>query len=228
MNVLNVLLKTVKKLFTSKEPISLPIKEPATEELNCSLYLPVKDFEDHYTISPDGQVFGKHRTTTDAIGRTVTRYPRKISCYQKNDGYIAATLAKHGERYCKYVHRMVAEVYVPNPDPSTHIYVRFKDGNRSNVKHTNLEWSKQSCDADYVSYKEKSNRKYGAKVNNEILDLLLTRVLNKTLNVTQAASLTGYGVSYMSVILRRRAKEVGLIEQWYSAISRRKHDNFTR
>ena len=104
----------------------------------------------------------KQRTTVDTLGRTVTRYPRDMTCYIKSDGHVGVTLSMYGDRYCKYVHRLVAERFVANPDPQTHIFVRFKDGNKENCRWDNLEWTKQSCDADYVIYKDKVNRKYGS------------------------------------------------------------------
>jgi hypothetical protein len=39
----------------------------------------------------------------------------------------------------EYVHRLVAETFIPNPLELK--YVIFKDGNKTNVNVNNLEWS---------------------------------------------------------------------------------------
>jgi hypothetical protein len=40
----------------------------------------------------------------------------------------------------KYVHRLVAQAFVPNPDPQTLVYVHHIDGNPVNNHWTNLRW----------------------------------------------------------------------------------------
>ncbi len=225
---MNVLMKKLKKFFTLKIPTKSALEMLNIQENFSTLYLPIKGFEDYYEISPLGHIRSKQRTIVDSLGRTVTKYPGDMSCYTKRDGHIAVTLSMHGNKYIKYVHRLVAECYVTNPDPQTHIFVRFKDGNKENIRWDNLEWTKQSCDADYITYKDKVNRKYGSKVNNEILDELLVKVLSKSLNVTQAALLVGYGSSYMSVCLRRRAKQLGLMDVWKQVISKGRYDKSPR
>jgi len=174
----------------------------------------VKGFEDYYEVSPFGNVRSKERTFIDSIGRCVTRFPKNMGCYVKPDGYAVVTLSREKQKYTKYVHRLIAECYVTNPDPSTHIFVKFKDGNKENIRWDNLEWTKQSTDADYVIYKDTLNRKYGYKVNNDILDNLLTCILYQGMSVSEAAAQVGYSNGYMSVVLRRRAEQLDLMDVW--------------
>lgn len=183
----------------------------------------MKGLEDCYEVSPFGNVRSKERTIIDSIGRRVTRYPRDMSLYTKPDGYTAVSLSKGGQKYIRYIHRLIAECYVTNPDPSTHIFVRFKDGDKENIRWDNLEWTKQSPDADYVIYKDKLNRKYGYKVNNNILDALLTCVLYQGMSVGRAAAQVGYSNGYMSVVLRRRAEQLDLMHVWRSTVSVGRH-----
>ena len=179
----------------------------------------MKGLEDCYEVSPFGNVRSKERTIIDSIGRRVTKYPRDMSRYVKPDGFTAVSLSREGQKYSRYVHRLIAECYVINPDPSTHIFVRFKDGNKENIRWDNLEWTKQSTNADYVIYKDNLNRKYGYKVNNEILDDLLAGVLYKGMTVNEAATQIGYSNGYMSVVLRRRAAQRDLMDVWKATVS---------
>ena len=56
-------------------------------------------------------------------------------------GYYRVTLSTVGKRpEVVFNHRITGELFVPNPDPSNTL-VTFKDTNKSNLVHTNLEWS---------------------------------------------------------------------------------------
>lgn len=77
-------------------------------------------------VSPTGIVYG-------AKGK------RKL--FKRKDGYVQLTTkckeAKGG--YAKFfVHRMVAELYVPNQDNKR--YANHKDGDKANNHYDNLEW----------------------------------------------------------------------------------------
>lgn len=102
----------------------------------------IKGFE-KYTIDQDGVIFSK---TTG----------RRMKCLKHTAGYCrVALLDANGKSKFKYVHRLVAETYILNPDNKPQ--VNHIDGNRSNHKLTNLEWVTQS-ENDLHSYKN-LNRK---------------------------------------------------------------------
>lgn len=46
-----------------------------------------------------------------------------------------------GKQYTKGVHHLVAECFVPNPDPEKFTHVNHKDGNKYNNAYWNLEWT---------------------------------------------------------------------------------------
>ncbi len=79
--------------------------------------------------------------------------PILLSGY-KNAGYNAIpTRKKDGKNTLRYVHKLVAELFVPNPE--NHKRIIFKDRNRSNCAANNLQW------VSYETYK--SYRKEFAK-----------------------------------------------------------------
>ena len=53
-------------------------------------------------------------------------------------GYLKVRLCKHGKIFKKRVHRLVAEVFIDNPNDLPQ--VNHKDGNKENNSITNLEW----------------------------------------------------------------------------------------
>jgi hypothetical protein len=46
----------------------------------------------------------------------------------------------------KFVHRLVAETFIPNPDNLP--YIKHKDGNKENNRADNLEWVSKGGDQE--------------------------------------------------------------------------------
>ena len=55
-----------------------------------------------------------------------------------------------------FVHRLIAAVFVPNPDPEKYTIVNHKDSDRSNFNKENLEW----CDYSWNALPENKGGKY--------------------------------------------------------------------
>ena len=86
---------------------------------------PITDYE-HYSICPDGSVIN-HRTN-----RQLT------PIVNKQTGYVQADLWKHNKGKRFYIHRLLALVYIPNPN--NYPEVNHIDSNRANNALSNLEW----------------------------------------------------------------------------------------
>lgn len=56
----------------------------------------------------------------------------------RNRNYMMVTYSEYGEQYSYYVHRLVGEAFVSNPDEKPQI--NHKDGNPANNNAENLEW----------------------------------------------------------------------------------------
>ena len=85
----------------------------------------VPGFNGRYFVSDDGAVFNQRM------------HAMKPSINHKT-GYCQALLVKDGRYVMRYVHRLVAESFVENPNSSWE--VNHKDGNKQNNKASNLEW----------------------------------------------------------------------------------------
>ena len=96
----------------------------------------VKGYEGLYAIDEDGQIYSyiskKYLKPTD-----------------NGKGYMIIGLVKNGKRKNHYIHRLVCEAYLDNPNNL--LEVNHKDKNPKNNKLDNLEW----CDRSYnVSYSQ--------------------------------------------------------------------------
>ena len=85
----------------------------------------VPGYEGLYMVSDQGRVFGLRR------GRVLHARRRHL-------GYMDVALSKDGRVTRHFIHRLVALVFVPNPDNKPQI--NHIDGNRWNARAVNLEW----------------------------------------------------------------------------------------
>lgn len=65
-----------------------------------------------------------------------------LSICDNGNGYKQVFISVNGKRYVRYIHRLVAECFIPNPDELPEI--NHKDGNKANNDATNLEWCTSS------------------------------------------------------------------------------------
>jgi len=64
-----------------------------------------------------------------------------LTLNQTSDGYYMTQLWNNdGSKRFYRTHRLVAEEFCNNPNPTTHTYVNHKDGNKRNNHASNLEW----------------------------------------------------------------------------------------
>lgn len=95
----------------------------------------INDNLTNYEISDDG-----------IIRNTQTNHVLALSKDEK--GYLYTSLYVNGNRYGKFVHRLVAEAFIPNPENKPNI--NHKDFDTGNPKVGNLEWCTQKENIDYT------------------------------------------------------------------------------
>lgn len=85
----------------------------------------IRGYEGLYAITSCGKVWSYKRQKFLKQGK-------------KADGYYRVCLCKNGEKKYYYIHRLVAEAYLPNPDNKPQ--VNHKDENKEHNWVSNLEW----------------------------------------------------------------------------------------
>ena len=95
---------------------------------------PVKGFDGYY-VTKDGKVWSAKQS-----GKWL--YPTISS-----NGYLTVGLMSNGRRLRRYVHRLVAEAWITNPDGLPE--VNHKDENKTNNTVENLEWCTSRYNSNY-------------------------------------------------------------------------------
>lgn len=114
----------------------------------------VKGYEGYYEVDQFGRVFGLDRTITVVDGERTYEKPiagRQLKQSMHDKGYKTVSLTKDGQTKQMFVHRIVAEAFLPNPENLP--MVNHKDEDKTKNFLENLEW----CTAAY-------NRTYGKAI----------------------------------------------------------------
>jgi len=91
------------------------------------IYYDIKGYEGIYQLSKDGKVLSKARQGAKT----------KVLKGARGE-YLCVHLTKNGKTKKKRIHRLLAEMFIPNPDNKPQ--VNHKDGNKYNNSLENLEW----------------------------------------------------------------------------------------
>lgn len=113
--------------------------------MDNEIWKPIKGYEGLYEVSNYGRVRNVPRVIKKEL-RVMTIKPRMISQYISKIGYPAVTLCKNKQSRCNFIHRIIAEAFIPNPEnkPCIDHINAIKTDNRLK----NLRW---------VTRKENSN-----------------------------------------------------------------------
>jgi NUMOD4 motif./HNH endonuclease. len=108
------------------------------------IWRPVTDFEDLYQVSN--------------LGRIRTLRTNKVLTNKNVKNYFSVRLFKDGLDTQRYVHRIVAQAFIPNPNGFRE--VNHKDENPHNNNVENLEWCTRKYNANYGTAQERRIAKF--------------------------------------------------------------------
>jgi len=102
----------------------------------------IPNYEKRYRISNHGRIRSLHRKVKHGLVKSYTLEERILKPSTEN-GYARVFLYKDKKAERVYVHRLMAEIFMPLPDCYKDIlpYIKHTDGNRLNNHINNLKYS---------------------------------------------------------------------------------------
>ena len=169
-------------------------------------YLPIKGYEDLYEVSSKGEVRSLDR---EILGKDGKLYPFKGMVLRanshKNLEYLQVSLWKGGKGTSFYVHRLVAEAHIPNPNNLAE--VNHINGNRLHNWVDNLEWVSRKGNAQHAI--ESGLKIYTNRLTYDDFYECLLSVINGE-SYSSLSNRVPYKVPFLSTKIRQIAKELGL------------------
>ena len=111
----------------------------------------IKGYEGIYQISNKGRVKSLHYGKEKILSGTPIK-----------GGYLFINLSKNGKTKPFYIHRLVAQAFLPNPDNLPD--VNHKDEDKTNNYVENLEWCSRKYNINYGNRNEITKKKNGKKI----------------------------------------------------------------
>lgn len=127
-------------------------------DIEGEIWKDVPEFEDNYAISNYGRVKSKQRIISCKNGRTYSVDAKILSPNIAAKGYLYITLNKSCFKKSIILHRLVAELFVPNPNNLQ--FVDHIDTNLQNCEASNLRWCTASENMNNPNTRAKLKQSY--------------------------------------------------------------------
>lgn len=162
---------------------------------NIEIWKDIKGYEGLYQVSNFGRVKSLERTVNN-YPRGTRRLPEKIrlGVVNKSLGYRMLALAKDGKPKSFFVHRLVADAFLENPDSLP--MVNHKDEDKTNNNVNNLEWCTAKYNMSYSNVFGSAKNKNSKPVCQYDYDGNLIKEYASSHDAAEAMGVESYCISY--------------------------------
>jgi len=117
--------------------------------MKSEIWKDIKNYEGYYQISNKGRVKSLNRIVPHSYSGKLTLPEKILKLHKKSNGYYTVSLCKNTRKGIRfYVHRLIAEAFIPNPQ--NYIEINHIDGNGYNNSLSNLEWCTHSYNMNHA------------------------------------------------------------------------------
>nr|DAM93111.1 MAG TPA: homing endonuclease [Caudoviricetes sp.] len=154
---------------------------------------PIADYVGLYEVSSEGRV---RNVKTGKI----------LKPKNNRRGYLFVGLYKNGAVKNRYIHRLVAQAFIPNNDQSKTL-INHKDENPRNNSVANLEWCTYKYNANYGTRNERVAKSKSKPIQQ--LDMKTGFIIATYPSLTEAGLSTGINWGNISMVTRGERKTAG-------------------
>lgn len=167
----------------------------------AEIWKDIKGYEGLYQVSNLGRVKSLNRYVKCKNNNLRLCKGKILSSENNGNGYLIINLSKNGKIKINYIHKLVAEAFIPNPENLPQI--NHKDECKTNNIWANLEWCSSSYNANYGTRNQKMRnekiKKYGKKINQYDLN-------NNLINTFDSLSLIAEKLNYCPIAISNCCK----------------------
>lgn len=164
-------------------------REPLPDEE----WRPVPGYEGLYEVSNYGRFLSIGREYVNSNGIRHCLKTKLIKPYKHNSGYLAVCFRKDGKSIRFLAHRVVAFVFIPNPNNLPQI--NHIDENKKNNKSDNLEWCSAIYNLEYGTRRQREKETKSKPINCYTKDGVFVKtyssITNAALHLTQSKKSCG-------------------------------------
>ena len=167
--------------------------------IETEIWKPKKDYEGLYEVSNLGRIKSLGNGNSNNSKERILK-PGKVK-----GGYLQVYLSKNRENKRFYVHRLVAETFIPNPDNLP--FINHKDEDKTNNRVDNLEWCTREYNNNYGTRTLRANKtNTNGKLSKRVLQFTLTGEFIREWPSASECERNGYSQSHVSDCCRGERK----------------------